>query len=94
MPKGKKLKDEPLHLGLKATASSLTKITGMEWYETYSKDTEADGNEGRLVSSHTFSEPWDMWEMHPEGEGTCHILGSTYAQPGFVSLCSSFGVLS
>ena len=65
---GKKLSDEPLHLGLDATAYSLSKITGMEWYEKYSKDTEADGNEGRLVSTHTFSESWDMWEMHPEGE--------------------------
>lgn len=68
MPTGKKLADEPLHLGLNATAYSLSKITGMEWYEKYSKDTEADGNEGRLVSCHTFSESWDMWEMHPEGE--------------------------
>ena len=28
---------------------------------------ESDGNEGRLVSMHTFSEPWDVWEMHPKG---------------------------
>ena len=26
-----------------------------------------DGNEGRLVSYHTFSSSWDTWEMHPNG---------------------------
>lgn len=65
---GKRLADEPLHLGLGATTTSLTKITGMEWYEQYSRDTESDGNDGRLVSMYTFTEPWDVWEMHPVGE--------------------------
>ncbi|KAL3911909.1 MAG: hypothetical protein SGILL_007096 [Bacillariaceae sp.] len=64
----KSLKDEPLHLGLQATATSLTKITGGEWYEEYGKKFEKDGVEGRLVSMYTFTEPWDTWEMHPHGE--------------------------
>lgn len=66
--RGKSLKEAPMHLGLNATTSSLTKITGGEWYEKYGKDTKSDGNEGRLVSMHTFSEPWNVWEMHPVGE--------------------------
>jgi hypothetical protein len=66
--RGKKLVDEPLHLGLKATTKSLTKITGMEWYEAYAKETESDGIEGRLVSMYEFTESWKEWEMHPLGE--------------------------
>jgi hypothetical protein len=27
----------------------------------------ADGAEARLVSMHTFSSSWDMWEVHPNG---------------------------
>lgn len=57
-----------MHLGLNATTKSLTKITGMEWYATYVKDTESDGDEGRLVSMFEFTEPWNEWEMHPVGE--------------------------
>lgn len=26
-----------------------------------------DGVEGRLVSMHTFTESWDVWEVHPSG---------------------------
>jgi len=33
--RGKKLTDEPMHLGLNATTKSLTKTTGMDWYEAY-----------------------------------------------------------
>lgn len=66
--KSKSLKDDPIHLGLQATATSLTTITGGEWYEEYSKNHENDGLEGRLVSMYTFTEPWDTWEMHPHGE--------------------------
>lgn len=39
----------------------------MSWYEAYGQRTEDDGAEGRLVASHTFSEPWDVWERHPNG---------------------------
>lgn len=58
----------PIHLGLGATAVPLPEFTGeMSWYEDYGKAHGGDGKEGRLVSMHTFSEPWDTWEMHPEG---------------------------
>jgi Cupin domain len=65
---GRKLADEPLHLGLNATSTPKTKITDMSWYEQYSRDTASDGNEGRLVSLHEFTSSWDSWEMHPVGE--------------------------
>lgn len=64
----KKLQDEPMHLGLNATTRSLTKVTGMEWYAQYAKDTASDGFEGRLVTMYTFEKSWDVWEMHPHGE--------------------------
>ncbi len=57
-----------VHLGLGATTVPLPTHTGdMSWYEEYGKQHGADGNEGRLVSMHTFSGSWDTWEMHPEG---------------------------
>lgn len=60
--------DRPVHLGLGATVVPLTPITGMDWYETYGTQTEPDGVEGRLVSMYTFTEDWDSWEVHPNGE--------------------------
>lgn len=61
-------KAEFVHLGLGATTVRLPPHTGdMSWYETYGAAHEADGNDGRLVSLHTFSESWDTWEVHPEG---------------------------
>lgn len=62
-----RLRDNPLHLGLGATALVQPPFTGMDWYEAYGERTEKDGAEGRLVSMHEFSEPWDSWEMHPAG---------------------------
>mmetsp|Transcript_10452 Transcript_10452/g.16399 ORF Transcript_10452/g.16399 Transcript_10452/m.16399 type:complete len:119 (-) Transcript_10452:16-372(-) len=48
----------------------MTAITGGEWYAGYEqkmlKDT-GDEQEGRLMSYYTFSESWDVWEMHPLG---------------------------
>lgn len=59
----------PVHLGLGARAERLSEFDGTpEWYQRYGADTADDGAEGRLVSMHTFSEPWDSWEMHPDGE--------------------------
>lgn len=59
----------PVHLGLGATAVRLPQFDGtMDWYERYGESVAADGIEGRLVSMHTFSEPWDTWEMHPSGD--------------------------
>ena len=57
----------PIHLGLGATAVVQPPFTGLEWYEGYGARHEVDGKEGRLVALHTFSEPWNAWEMHPEG---------------------------
>ncbi len=58
----------PIHLGLGATAETEPKFTGdMKWYESYAKRHASDGAEARLVSQHSFSTPWDMWEMHPKG---------------------------
>ena len=62
------IKVHPLHLGLGATAEIEPRFTGeMEWYQAYGERHAADGAEGRLVSMHTFTEPWDVWEMHPRG---------------------------
>ena len=58
----------PIHLGLGATAEIEPEFTGgMEWYGGYSARHAADGAEGRLVTMHTFTESWDVWEMHPVG---------------------------
>ena len=65
---GTSLKTHPIHLGTGATAVIEPAFTGdLAWYESYASRHEADGAEGRLVNLHTFSEPWDMWEMHPSG---------------------------
>lgn len=58
----------PIHLGLGAKAVAEPAFTGMEWYEGYVARHADDGREGRLVGMHTFTEPWDSWEMHPEGD--------------------------
>lgn len=59
----------PVHLGLGATVLRQPEHTGtMEWYMGYGERHGADGVEGRLVAIHTFTRPWDTWEMHPLGE--------------------------
>ncbi|MFT3923982.1 MAG: hypothetical protein QM778_15720 [Myxococcales bacterium] len=63
------LSKTPVHLGLGAIVRIQEPFTGdLEWYERYGKRNQKDGVEGRLVSLHSFSEPWDTWEMHPKGE--------------------------
>lgn len=63
------LSEHPAHLGLGATVVRLERFTGDgAWYQRYGDQTAADGAEGRLVSLHTFTEPWPTWEVHPEGE--------------------------
>lgn len=58
----------PIHLGLGATAEVEPAFTGeLSWYEGYAQRHASDRAEGRLVSTHTFTEPWAMWEMHPLG---------------------------
>lgn len=65
---GTTLRDFPVHLGLGATAVAQPLFTGsMDWYADYSQRHAADGVEGRLVSMHTFAQPWDVWEVHPHG---------------------------
>ena len=62
------LSANPIHLGLGATAIVQPTFTGeMEWYTGYGQRNGADGKDGRLVSMHTFTESWDVWEMHPVG---------------------------
>ena len=52
----------PVHLGLGATACPEPKFTGdLQWYMDYGARHAADGAEGRLVSMHTFREPWPSW---------------------------------
>ena len=64
----KELSLYPVHLGLGATACSEPEFTGdMQWYMDYSHRHAGDGAEGRLVSMHTFREPWTSWEQHPNG---------------------------
>ena len=63
-----KLSENPIHLGLDAKALVQPVFTGdMEWYEAYSARNDGDGAEGRLVTTHSFSESWTSWEMHPLG---------------------------
>jgi len=65
---GINIHDFPAHLGLGAITKTQPKFRGsMEWYADYAERHKDDGAEGRLVNMHTFSEPWDMWEMHPQG---------------------------
>jgi len=62
------LSTRPIHLGLGATAEVQPRFTGaIEWYMDYGARNESDGAEGRLVTMHTFSTSWDVWEMHPNG---------------------------
>ena len=62
------LSAHPIHLGLGATAELEPAFTGeISWYVGYAERHASDGAEGRLVSMHTFTEPWAMWEMHPLG---------------------------
>ena len=58
----------PIHLGLGARAVPQPEFTGMDWYAAYAERTAADGNEGRLVFLHSFSESWTSWERHPVGD--------------------------
>jgi uncharacterized cupin superfamily protein len=63
------LSTAPAHLGLGAAVVVQPTFTGdLDWYAAYGARTESDGVEGRLVSMHTFTEPWDTWEMHPLGD--------------------------
>ena len=63
------LRKNPVHLGLGARVVRQELFTGGgDWYERYAERNVGDGVEGRLVSMHTFKEPWDSWEVNPHGE--------------------------
>jgi quercetin dioxygenase-like cupin family protein len=63
------LGETPVHLGLGATAVPQETFTGdASWYQRYAERNAVDGVEGRLVTMHTFTQPWDSWEVHPRGE--------------------------
>ena len=58
----------PVHLGLGAVAIPQEPFTGeLDWYQRYAARVAPDGVEGRLVTIHSFAEPWTMWEVHPRG---------------------------
>ncbi|HEX7858587.1 MAG TPA: cupin domain-containing protein [Sphingobium sp.] len=65
---GQRLTENPVHLGLGATAEPQPLLIGMDWYADYAARHASDGAEGRLVSCHDFSESWTSWEMHPAGD--------------------------
>jgi len=71
------LGERPVHLGLGATVVPQEPFDGPAWYERYGERHAADGVEGRLVSLYTFTEPWDSWEMHPNGEELVVCLDGT-----------------
>lgn len=72
------LEKSPLHLGLGATAVPQPAFTGeMSWYEGYGARHGKDGTEGRLLSQHTFSADWDVWEMHPLGSEVVLVISGT-----------------
>ncbi|MFO0755785.1 MAG: cupin domain-containing protein [Byssovorax sp.] len=62
------LAETPVHLGLGATVvREPAYVPEMEWYMRYGERHASDGVEGRLVSMHSFDQPWSSWEMHPKG---------------------------
>lgn len=64
----RRLSKHPVHLGLGATALSEPEFSAeLDWYAGYGARHAADGTEGRLVTMHQFTAPWDTWEMHPKG---------------------------
>jgi mannose-6-phosphate isomerase-like protein (cupin superfamily) len=59
----------PAHLDRAGGVARLPEFDGSpDWYERYSVAHADDGDAGRLVSLHSFTESWDSWEMHPRGE--------------------------
>lgn len=67
MAKLPSLSSQFVHLGRGGSAVVQPAFSGMAWYAEYGARHGVDGKDGRLVSMHTFSEPWASWEMHPSG---------------------------
>jgi quercetin dioxygenase-like cupin family protein len=64
----RQLIDQPVHLGLGATAEVESAFrSSPDWYADYARRHSRDGAEGRLVTLHKFRESWGVWEMHPHG---------------------------
>ena len=61
------LPNQPVHLGLGASAVVEPEFTGPQWYDGYEARHAADGIEGRLVSQYSFDASWESWEVHPAG---------------------------
>jgi quercetin dioxygenase-like cupin family protein len=73
---GRSLEREPVHLGQGATAVPQPDFTGApQWYEAYVTRHAADGQDGRLVAAHKFTESWAGWEMHPAGDEVVYCIG-------------------
>ena len=67
-----KLTENPAHLGLGATLFVEPAMTGtLDWYESYTERNSKDGAEGRLVSSHSFSESWTTWRCIQMAKSWC-----------------------
>ena len=67
-PSERSLNAFPIHLGRGAVAAVQPEFTGeMSWFADYTERVDDDGVDGWLVQMHTFSAPWDVWEMHPNG---------------------------
>ena len=80
MAEARSLRAFPAHLGLGARAEAQPRFTGgLEWYEAYAMRTAPDGAEGRLVALHDFTESWDSWEMHPQGDEVVVCVAGTMA---------------
>jgi mannose-6-phosphate isomerase-like protein (cupin superfamily) len=72
---GRSLEREPLHLGQGASAIPQPDFTGApQWYEAYVTRHAADGQYGRLVAAHKFTESWVGWEMHPAGDEVVYCM--------------------
>ncbi|MGO9910150.1 MAG: cupin domain-containing protein [Acidimicrobiales bacterium] len=58
-----------VHLGFGGVA---VELPGFEWTQTYlekyQRETELDGEEGRLVTFSPHTTDWTAWERHPAGE--------------------------
>lgn len=65
-----------VHLGLGAVAIPIPDFSWtQDFLEKYQRDTELDGQEGRLVSVSRQAASWTSWERHPAGDELVVQLG-------------------
>ena len=68
------LATRPIHLA-GVVADEMPAFDGSPaWFEQYVKD---HPEPGFLVTSFSFSEPWDSWEMHPHGHEVVLCVAGT-----------------